>query len=121
MTAGEIAAAWERLDAEEQAAVAAAVVAVRENFAVERAGLRSLLRQLDKFADEADAFPSDWVRQCQAVREFGVSRSFLYDLAVAQLKIKSGIAKRLPNGSFQYSLSLLTRYLALHPVRRCKR
>lgn len=121
MTAAEIATAWERIDREEQAAVATAVVAVREKFAVERAAVLAKLRQLNNSGYEPDAFPTDWMRQCEAAKEFGASRSFLYDLAVAQIELGSFIVKRRPNGDFQYSKSLLARYLAKHPVRRRKR
>src|SRR3982751_2066504 len=47
--------------------------------------------------------PEDFVKQCVASKEFRVSRSYLYDLAVDQFKKGATWIMRKPNGHFQYS------------------
>jgi hypothetical protein len=72
-------------------------------------------------SDDAGALPPDLIKQCQAVAAFKVSRSFLYDLGIEQVRLGGRVAIRLENGDFRYSQSGLERYLKENPVRRRKR
>lgn len=92
--------------------------AVSEAVSVAFEELRALARITEPEVDRSDASPfSDRMRPGRAAKAFGLSRTYLHDRAVEQLKVPGGFSQRDARGRYWYSQSLLTTFLEQNPPR----
>jgi hypothetical protein len=66
---------------------------------------------------DEDVFPADRLRPGQAERIFGIHRSILYRIGVAQLGVAGGCSARDRKGRLIFSQSRLERYFEANPHR----